>query len=78
MTARSLATGSDVLVPADWCVRRAPRRMGLQPPWILGSGVAAGPDWDWAASRALLELIERDAVALWWLGGHRGTADRVA
>ena len=72
MLGRSLATGSDVLVPADWCVRRAPRRMGLQPPWILGSGVAAGPDWDWAASRALLELIERDAVALWWIGGHRG------
>lgn len=72
MAGRSLATGRDVLVPADWCVRRAPHRVGLQPPWLLGSGVAAGPDWDWAASRALLELIERDAVALWWTGGHRG------
>jgi ribosomal protein S12 methylthiotransferase accessory factor len=72
MNARALATGQDVLVPADWCVRRASHRMGLQPPWILGSGVAAGPDWDWAASRALLELIERDAAALWWVGGRRG------
>ncbi len=72
MAGRVLATGHDVLVPADWCVRRAPHRMGLQPPWMLGSGVAAGPDWDWAASRALLELIERDAAAQWWTGGRRG------
>lgn len=72
MAGRLLATSRDILVPAEWCVRRAPRRIGLQPPWILGSGVAAGPDWDWAASHALLELFERDAAALWWVGGRRG------
>jgi ribosomal protein S12 methylthiotransferase accessory factor len=36
--------------------------------------VAAGPTFDWAASRALLELIERDAASLWWNGGRRGKA----
>ena len=62
----------DVLVPADWSLRRAPARTRILPPWGLGNGVAAGPDHEWAASRALLELIERDAVALWWRGGRRG------
>lgn len=66
------AGGRTVLVPADWCVRRSASRMAMTPPWHLGTGVAAGPDWDWAASRALLELIERDAVAQWWVGGRRG------
>lgn len=35
-------------------------------------GVAAGPTYEWAASRAILELIERDAASLWWIGGRRG------
>jgi ribosomal protein S12 methylthiotransferase accessory factor len=34
--------------------------------------VAAGPDHGFARERAVLELIERDAVALWWRGGRRG------
>ena len=72
MRGRLIADGRDVLVPAGWCVRRSPGRTDLSPPWILGSGVAAGPGWDWAASRALLELVERDAAALWWRGGQRG------
>ena len=32
-------------------------------------GIAAGPDWQSAVDRALAELVERDAAALWWLGG---------
>jgi ribosomal protein S12 methylthiotransferase accessory factor len=32
--------------------------------------VAAGPDFGSAAVRAALELCERDAAALWWLGGR--------
>ena len=72
MTARTATDGAPVLVPADWCVRRSPERSCLSPAGASGTGVAAGPDWDWAASRALLELIERDAVALWWIGGQRG------
>jgi ribosomal protein S12 methylthiotransferase accessory factor len=72
MRGHLLDSGHEVRIPADWCVRRSPARNTLPPPWILGSGVAAGPDWDWAASRALLELAERDAAALWWIGGRRG------
>ncbi len=33
-------------------------------------GCAAGPDRDAAGEAALLELIERDALALWWFGGQ--------
>jgi ribosomal protein S12 methylthiotransferase accessory factor len=64
----------DVLIPADWCLRRPPGRQRLKPRTALSVGVAAGPTFDWAASRALLELIERDAASLWWMGGRRGKA----
>ena len=66
--------GHDVLLPADWCLRRATGRQRLRPRTALSVGVAAGPTFDWAASRALLELIERDAASLWWIGGRRGKA----
>jgi ribosomal protein S12 methylthiotransferase accessory factor len=74
---RMLSSGKDgaghnVLVPSDWCLRRADRAVRLKARTMLGNGVAAGPDVDWAASRALLELIERDAASLWWIGGRRG------
>lgn len=64
----------DVLLPADWCLRRPPGQQHLGPRTALSVGVAAGPTFDWAASRALLELIERDAASLWWMGGRRGKA----
>jgi ribosomal protein S12 methylthiotransferase accessory factor len=76
--ARALATGRDIdserdlLLPADWCLRRAADALRLKPRTALSVGVAAGPSFDWAASRALLELIERDAASLWWIGGRRG------
>jgi len=60
-----------VLVPVDWCVRQ------LEPGWqripgtALSVGCAAGPTAEMAAARALLELVERDAAALWWIGGRR-------
>src|SRR6202023_416559 len=38
----------------------------------LSTGSAAGRSWDAAALHGLLELIERDAASLWWLGGNRG------
>jgi ribosomal protein S12 methylthiotransferase accessory factor len=44
------------------------------PPWPPSLGCAAGPTLDHAALRALEELIERDALALWWRGGRRGLA----
>lgn len=40
------------------------------------NGCAAGPDAGGALSNALLEVIERDALAIWWYGQiHRPTLD---
>ncbi|MER8568696.1 YcaO-like family protein [Mesorhizobium sp. M0924] len=38
----------------------------------LGSGCAAGPTWSAAVTAALCEVLERDAVAMWWRGGRAG------
>jgi ribosomal protein S12 methylthiotransferase accessory factor len=70
MPARSLTTGQAAALPADLCIRR----VGKETPRGFGSGCAAGETFRHATSSALLELIERDAVALWWVGGRRGAA----
>ena len=36
---------------------------------LPAKGIAAGPDWQSAVERAVAELVEWDAAALWWLGG---------
>ena len=54
--------------PVDLVLRRAAPE--FRPPWPMSSGCAAGPDTAAASLAALLELIERDAAALWWDGGH--------
>jgi ribosomal protein S12 methylthiotransferase accessory factor len=63
------APGTDWL-PAGLCLRRA--APDFAPPWPLSIGCAAGPTREAAALHALLELVERDAAALWWRGGRRG------
>ena len=68
--AHSLPVGSIVSVPSDYCFRRDPRQRLLDPVGALSSGCAAGPSLEAAAARAILELIERDAAALWWYGGR--------
>jgi thiazole/oxazole-forming peptide maturase SagD family component len=68
---RNAATGGAVLLPADFCLRREPRRRTVEPAAALSAGSAAGPNFEAAAVRAVLELCERDAAALWWLGGCR-------
>lgn len=35
---------------------------------VLLPGIAAGSSWAFAVRSALLEVIERDSTALWWLG----------
>jgi ribosomal protein S12 methylthiotransferase accessory factor len=72
VSARCLATGRATLVPADWCLRRGPGNDLQLPGTALSTGAAAGPSTTHAAVAGLLELIERDAAALWWLGGHHG------
>ncbi len=68
--ARDAIAGHRVLLPADICIRRQQRRRAIEPVGALSSGVAAGPSFETAAARAVLELCERDAAALWWLGGR--------
>ncbi len=68
MPLRRLRDGATQWLPAGLCLRRP----GAAPPWPLSIGCAAGPSVDAAALHALLELVERDAAALWWRGGRRG------
>jgi ribosomal protein S12 methylthiotransferase accessory factor YcaO len=68
----NLTDGGSMRVPADIVLRRSQDRRVLGPAGALSSGVAAGADTAAALERALLELIERDAAALWWLGGRQG------
>ena len=60
--------------PLDICYRRHVKEQDFKPPMKLSSGCAAGRTREEATLRGLLELIERDAVALWWRGGRRGKA----
>jgi ribosomal protein S12 methylthiotransferase accessory factor len=70
--ATRLTDGREVLLPADLCLRRPSARQEVKPLFPLSTGSAAGTSWDAAALHGLLELIERDAASLWWLGGNRG------
>ena len=66
---RRLTDGTSSWFPTDLCLRRA--SPDFIPPMKLSTGCAAGETHDAATLRGLLELIERDAVALWWRGGRR-------
>jgi ribosomal protein S12 methylthiotransferase accessory factor len=68
---RAPASGAEALIPADWCLRRGAKGPLAIPGATLSTGCAAGATFEAAAARALLELVERDAVALWWIGGRR-------
>ena len=70
-SALDASTRRAALLPADICLRRPPQRRVIEPVGALSSGAAAGPNFESAALRAVLELCERDAAALWWLGGRR-------
>jgi ribosomal protein S12 methylthiotransferase accessory factor len=74
IAAQHLSDGADMLLPIDLCLRRPEARRVFQPPWPLSIGCAAGMSPESAMLGGLLELIERDAVALWWRGGRRGRA----
>jgi ribosomal protein S12 methylthiotransferase accessory factor len=74
--AADLADGRPVRLPADICFRRPADTRDIDPPWQLSTGCAAGPDHLTATLHGLLELIERDAVALWWRGGRRARLAR--
>ncbi len=71
---RRLPAGPDSWMPADICLRREAAQRDLVAPLKLSSGCAADVTKEGAALRAVLELVERDAAALWWRGGQRGRA----
>jgi len=70
--ATRLTDRCEVVLPADLCLRRPSAQQDTRPPFLLGTGSAAGRSWDAAALHGLLELIERDAASLWWRGGNPG------
>jgi ribosomal protein S12 methylthiotransferase accessory factor len=67
---QDLNTGRTVDVPADWVLRRTPSGPLRMPGCALSTGAAAGPTTEFAAQRAILELVERDASSLWWQAGR--------
>ncbi len=69
MQAKCLFTGEAIFVPAD-CVLIGRRAPGDAAACAIAdtNGCAAGATKEDACLRALFELIERDAVGLWWYG----------
>jgi thiazole/oxazole-forming peptide maturase SagD family component len=68
---RDIFGKTDILVPADICLRRLPEARAFPVVAAMSSGAAASATWFGAAERAILELVERDAAALWWLGARK-------
>ena len=64
--ARSLHTQGVRLVPAAVCYLGFPHAFEHGFPAPDSNGLAAGHTVEDATERALLELVERDAVAIWW------------
>ena len=58
---------SEFYLPADLCVRRPKSQFNAA--YKLSSGCAVDRTFDGALCKAIMEVIERDAVALWWYGG---------
>lgn len=65
-----LRDGAMTAVPADLCFRRPPAHGRPRAAAPLSIGCAAAPTLDDAVLSGLLELVERDAAALWWRGGE--------
>jgi ribosomal protein S12 methylthiotransferase accessory factor len=72
--ARLFPGNSRCMVPADLCLVR-PDRPEQQPLSTSSSlGCASGPTIERALLSGLLEVVERDAAALWWLGANPARA----
>ena len=68
---RQLSDDTEAWFPVDLCYRRHEAQQDFAAPLKLSTGCAAGITFEMATLRALLELIERDAMAMWWRGGRR-------
>jgi oxazoline/thiazoline synthase len=62
----SLRWGERRYVPLTYCYAEAPAECGVAFCGPCGNGVAAGTCLEEALLQALLELCERDAIAVWW------------
>ena len=73
--ARRLNDDAIVWVPGSLCYRGllVNGRTVPSPPLKLGSGCGVGETLEAAILHGLLETVERDAVAMWWLGGNKAT-----
>ena len=78
LTARRFDDHTPVHVPAGLCLRRAAPPDEHATGKAESSGCATGPTLDLACLHALFELVERDAVALWWYGGAPARPLRLA
>jgi len=63
---RDLASGSVVAVSATAALFGEDARLGLPQVFSSSTGAALRDTIDGATRHALLELVERDAVAIWW------------
>ena len=70
--ARRVNGCAEALIPLDLCYRRPNQEARTAIKIPRGAGCAAGPSFESALETAVLELIERDAAALWWIGGKPG------
>ncbi|MFD9941247.1 YcaO-like family protein [Nonomuraea sp. NPDC059023] len=71
--AEDLTSGERVLVPASLAYVNyftGPRRGEPYTNYPVLAGTAAGPTRERARRAALREVLERDAVTLWWAGRH--------
>lgn len=69
MEARGVPSDKVSRVPAGLVLRRFDKAAVTD-----STGVGAGPTHEAARQSAMFEVVERDAVALWWFGGHPGWA----
>jgi ribosomal protein S12 methylthiotransferase accessory factor len=67
--ARRLGSDEVVMLPLELVLRRPEERRKAARP-AHSNGVAAGVTVEDAVRAGLLELIERDAMVLWWYGGN--------
>lgn len=61
-------------VPLAYCYAEVPRESGAAYCRPCGNGVAAGTCLEEALLQGLLELVERDAIAIWWYNEIRRPA----
>ncbi|QCI68535.1 YcaO-like family protein [Phreatobacter stygius] len=69
LPAHALTRGAATALPAALCLHPIDDAGAVSPAHI-GIGCASGPDPEFAMRAGLLEWVERDAAALWWMAGR--------